>query len=54
MANLVAEFVLDAGHAPAAPAKTPAKAMAEPPRKSRPAARPAARAVADEDDWKEF
>jgi methyl-accepting chemotaxis protein len=54
MANLVAEFVLDAGHAPAAPAKTPAKAMAEPPRKSRPAARPAARAAADEDDWKEF
>ena len=52
MTQMVSEFVLDGGHAPAAPAK--AKQPPTATRKARPAGRPAPRAAAAEDDWKEF
>jgi hypothetical protein len=53
MAQMVSEFVLDGGHAPAAPAKAK-QAPAAARKATRPAGRPAARAATAEEDWKEF
>ena len=53
MTQMVSEFVLDAGHAPAAPAKAK-QAPAASRKPARPAGRPGPRAAPVEDDWKEF